>query len=763
MKISLSWLFDHIDANLSDISVSDLVNRFNQTTAEIEMVEKLSIPLEAYALAQIIEINANDTIRVSVPEWKQQALLPFRENLKLNEWYLIFKDREIYAWATSRAFGNPKDQILPAFCASDSWKKQIAAYDTILHVDNKSITHRPDMWGHRGIAREIAAMFDLPMRPFKDFITTIPVIESTTAATIKSSKNCSRIAILEGSLSTPCPSSLIIASRLLRVDSKPINAIVDLTNYVMFDLGHPMHAFDSANITNKKIIVRLAQNSEKLTILDGETLTLSSHDIVIADSKQPLSLTGVMGGAQSGISDQTTHILLEAGCFDAGTIRKTAARYKKRTESSARFEKSLDPYAVTNAIERFVRLAQETLPDFKHAASIYATGNLPQPVILEIKHNTIEQKLGITLDSKRIITLLSKLDFIPEVINSDPLTYRITIPSFRSTKDIKIKEDIIEEIGRLIGYNAIPLTLPMMKLAPKNLRYIEQARTIKNLLAHLLHLKEVKQYAFFDEAFNHTISFTSEPSATVQSPVSENWKQLVTTLMPHMLSAVANNHADHDHLRFFTSERIWKLHDESTISEHKSIAGIIWDKQTALDFYTGKNYLLSFFDALSLPITWKQVSHPTKAWFMPYQTAQLFYQDRIIGQVGIVPTTYLSSFAPGYAWAFEIDGDFLYTYKAQTPHYVPTPKYPPMSRDISILINVATSADTVSHIIANIDPRITKIELIDFFQRPEWVDKKSMTLRFIIVDIDKTLTKQEADLIWDRVADALKKEGATLR
>ena len=227
-----------------------------------------------------------------------------------------------------------------------------------------------------------------------------------------------------------------------------------------------MHAFDVGKLPDKQIVVRNAKNKETITLLDGQTVELAAEDCVVTDGKKPIALAGIMGGKESGVNAATKSIFLEAACFDAAVIRKTAMRVKKRSESSARFEKSLDPNQIVNAIERFLKLLDDNGITYKATDKIIAIGQKAIQKKLEVAHSFIEQQLGVTIDPKFVVQILEKLEFAIDYKNG---AYQIIIPSFRATKDIAIQQDIVEEVGRFYGYDKITEVLPSRETKPFDL------------------------------------------------------------------------------------------------------------------------------------------------------------------------------------------------------------------------------------------------------------------------------------------------------
>ena len=532
-----------------------------------------------------------------------------------------------------------------------------------------------------------------------------------------------------------------------------------------------MHAFDAAFITSKTIVPRRAKNKEKLTLLDGQTVELTDQDLVITDGKRPLALGGVMGGKDTGISAQTTSIFLESANFDATTIRKTAARHKQRTEASARFEKSLDPNQNVPALLRFLRLLDDAKINAR-SSEIFSLGTPTKEGELAISHEFLEKRLGVTLAPLFVAKTFSKLGFGFEQVSTDGKEgYKLTIPTFRSTKDVRIKEDIVEEIGRFFGYVNIPQELPLMQLSPSNVDWVYRVRSIKEMLAYALTMREINSYSFFDEDFLRELGWEPGPTASVQSPVSENWRRLVTSLVPGLLKAVQLNVADNDQLRFFEWARTWSTAQAGSwfsgktgnLIEKKVLAGILFDQRKAVDFYEAKEQLMILFQALNIDVAWERVDKSDCPWFLPYQTAYVTHKGDKIGIVGKIHPGFMSKVSQGDAVLFELDGDFLLRYKAPTAKFIPASRYQAVGRDISMLIPVQLTADEIMKLIEKTDNKITSVALLDFFEKDEWKDQKSMTFRFIMQDHEKTLSKEEVDAVWDTIADKLKKLGATIR
>src|SRR5579872_3186984 len=311
MKISLNWIFDHIKGDVSGVDVKQLVNKFICTTAEIEAWRKVTLATDALTVAQVKNV-ASDAITVYCYEHGKEYVLPKRNDAVIGACLMIAHNGSAAQWATSVMLGGTKDMLLPVLDVPESlraggWKSCVELDDYIIEVDNKSINNRPDLWGHRGLAREIAALLNVELRPLDEFVAQKDIVTHQSSAqvthdnpfeiTIQDTQVCDRFAALYIPSVTPTASRLNMVIRLSRLDSRAIDLLVDITNYVMLDLGQPMHAFDADALQSKKITIQQAQAGDRLLLLDGENITLTSHDIVIADGGKPVSLAGIMGGA----------------------------------------------------------------------------------------------------------------------------------------------------------------------------------------------------------------------------------------------------------------------------------------------------------------------------------------------------------------------------------------------------------------------------------------------------------------------------------
>ncbi len=748
MKVSLAWVFDHIDADWKSIDVAELTTRFNETTAEIESSKPVRFVLDELALAQVKQIEG-DRVALFVPEWDREYPLSLRTDAQIDQWFLVKSHGDGCTWATTMHLGSSKEQLLPTVSVTEDdvrghWRNQLEQEDHIWEIDNKSITHRPDLWGHRGIAREVAAILNLPLLPVEHTLQVRQRMESARAASampfhvsLNAGEGCDKFVTVYVPGAQALPSLVWMAHRLCRIDSKPIATLVDGTNYAMFDVGHPMHAFDADALNGSKITVRMAERGEKMQLLDEQEVELDPDDIVIADAERARSLAGVMGGNDSGVGAATQTLLLEAARFDGGTIRRTAIRHGIRTEASARFEKELDGEQTVHVLDRYLQLMQEAgaIPAVTYSATMLGAEAHERHVMID--HAFIERCLGVAVPVPFVQEVLSKLGFTVATDQGCDGTYHVVVPHFRVRKDIEIPEDIVEEVARFWGYHTIPSLLPSVRLSARVEQTISRMRTIKRLLAFGCDMRELHTYPFFNEPFLQELGYKPTGAIQLQNPVSENRQRLVTSLVPQLMEAIVQDGGKHEQLRFFESARTWKQ-ESDRVTERRVLAGVIFAKGEPIDFYCGKAIVQRIFKACSIDVTWDQMTESDVPWFSPYVSATLLHEGVIVGRAGQADGQWTQKLSEGYAFFFELDAAYLSSYALPVQRFEPLPKYPTVERDVSILIPVTVTVDTLSQRVQKVDLRITSVDLIDFFQKDAWGDSRAVTIRITMCDIDKS-------------------------
>lgn len=789
MKLSLAWIFDHINADWKKQDVQLIFKKFNAVTAEIEKIHYINFDLSNFFMATFIE-QAGDMLVLEIPEINKKVSLPQRAQaqdllaLKPGLCFMLKHVENDFSWATATDFDLEKGGPLPAFDVAQedllgNWREQFESSDALIEVDNKSITHRPDMWGHRGFAREIAAFLDLPFKSEAEFIKplSISMFEQKSQATQTkpfivqndAPELCSKFTGLYFSSVEHKPSNLLFASRLLKVGLKPHSGLVDATNYLMQDWSQPVHAYDAQKIGGQKIVIRKAINEEKLELLDGTTITLTDQDLVIADEEKPMCLAGVKGGLNSGVGPATTQIFFESANFQATSVRKTAQRHKLRTDSSARYEKTLDPEQALQGAGRFAKLLEQCAINAVHAQEIIVLGKQTPDEVIEVEHKFLQERSGIVLQENDVINPLTRLGFkvLATTNKHNEKIYTVHVPSFRASKDVKIKEDILEEVVRSYGFERIPHSLPHFAQEPFDVTSMMRLRSIKRFFAYAAGMTEQQNYAFHDEAFIAQLGLTPAQSATVINPVSENHCRMIDSLIPGLLKNVKENHVGQDRLAFFECGRQWRRAEKELI-ERKSLAGIIFDKRANVDFYESKQYILHLFKLIGMPteaLIWKKMTSGA-SWYNKQQTAEVFYNNYLLGYVGkadAVLVAQLDIIQGADAFIFELDLDYLLSFIAPITRMQKISKFQETSFDISILAPLTLTVAHLQQAFAQVDPLVYKVELIDFFEKDEWIDQRSLTFRFFMQHQERTLEKEDIDAAWKAAIAIAQHNGAILR
>ena len=774
MKLSLSWLADHIADDWQMPELSDVVQRLIKHTAEVDDAYVVTIQRDKLFAGQIQE-HTDDTRVVFIPELNQSFSLPVRDTPFPDAWYIVYIDTTVARWASVSDLGGGKDAPFPAVMIDDhvahtgEWRYQIPETDYIIDIDNAAITHRPDLWGHRGFARELALIMQSSLKPDTALYADCDIQDADQAhanvyqPTI-ATDGCDRFVTYSIKRVTASPSSIAMASRLARVGVRPHNMLVDITNYVMYDIGQPMHAFDADRLPEQHITVRNAHADETITALDDTQVTLRKDDMVVASGDTPLSVAGVIGGKSSGVSSETDSIVLEAAHFDPARIRTTSSHIKRRTESSMRFEKNIDPYATNLAIRRYCALLNQHGIDYSGASSAYAAGTVPEPTAIDISHTFIEKRMGLSVPSDRVCDILQALGCS---VSYDNDTYHVTIATYRRT-DLVRAEDIVEEVARIIGYDAIPLTLPHRPMYPYDMQPSQRVRTIKNHCAYALSMRELMTYAFYDTQWLQELGWNIDHAVTLSNPVSEYLQYLVTSLIPHQLQAVATNAHEHTQLRFFEWAKIWNMAN-GAVQEDESLAGIIYAKRDPDDFYTIKSELYSLFQLINMSVSWQPITadETIPQWCDRSACARLLYAAngdwKQLGYVARVDDALLSKVATGTAYAFELSGDALRHYTAADPVFYGMSKYQSTWFDISLYVPESVTVAQIESCVQQADEHIHDVYLVDMYEKAIDGYARSVTVRVTAGHTQKTLTGQEIETIRDKAHQAVKQCGVQVR
>lgn len=648
--------------------------------------------------------------------------------------------------------------------------KALGRDDIIIDIENKTLTHRPDLWGHYGIAREIAAITDEKLKPIEFFANYDQSLPNIVDVEVKDPDLCPRYITVTIDNITVEKSPEWLRTALENTGNRSINNIVDATNFVMLELGNPLHAFDTSTIKGK-IVVRRAKKDEILETLDEEEKKLDTETLIIADDEKPIAIAGVKGGLHSGINAKTSQITLEAANFNPVSIRKSSVRHGIRTESVQRFEKDLDPLLAEQAMDRLVKIIMDLCPNAKIISKKQDINNF------EYKEKTIRldlekasSKIGVEIKPDLAKSLLEKLEF---KVKTDKKFLLVTVPSFRATKDINHQDDLVEEIARLYGYEKIPSTVPELHIRPAIRQNKERSTkyTIRNILSLELGFNETINYSFYSEKTFKDCGLEESEHMKIKNYLSQEQTHMRTDLIPNLLHNAVSNLKNTDHMRLYEIGRTYKFINEFFPLEEKYIAGLILTdkKNEQSPFYqvkTAIQTLLKHLNITSLQFRHAEnktpLAHPNKhaAWFDHKSEQELIQIYELHPQVA-------QNFGleKHQVACFSINYTLLYQLNRKDRKYKAIPKFPSISIDVSMLVNKNTEVGTYEQAISKADKKlISEVKLFDFYQGkniPE--DKKSLAYKITLQAPDRTLTDEEMKAIQQKIFTNLKKEGAEIR
>ncbi len=643
--------------------------------------------------------------------------------------------------------------------------------DMVIEIDNKSITHRPDLWGHRGFAWELGALFNKEVKEPVDFslIDTLKN-EDTINIKIHDSKAAPRYSALVVKNIKIEESPLWLQARLKAIGIRPINNIVDITNYVMAEIGEPMHAFDRSKLEGDTIHVRFAEKGESIITLDGTSHELTEEDIVIADDNGPIALAGVMGGENSEISQTTREIVLEAANFNPVNIRKTAHRFDSRTDAAMRFEKSLSPELTVHALLRCYELIKEIIPEAEATSQILDAYPLPlEEIEIKITTDHIRKKLGHDIGDDRIKEILSSLRYDLKE-SGEELT--IGVPHFRATKDISIAADIVEEVGRIFGYDNIPPRAPLMPCEPpiKNRERLFE-RKVKEILSKDLDLTEVMGYSFTGEDILNKLKINEDLELRLRNPLSSEQDRLRRSLIPNMVSFILYNQRFHETFDIFEVGRTYIKEDRNSqdlAKENLRTAGVIFMKkpETPL-FYEAKYITVELLEKLNIK---KYKLTPASQEIPPYahpgRTMKLTVDGKDAGYVfELHPETGETFEIQGRVAIFDIDLDILFKAKKNPIKFSEIQKFPEVPFEISVIAERETYSEKILSIIRNTNRKyITDAKVISVYEgKPIKEGYKSVSIKTIFSDSEKTMEPETIDSLQNSIMENLKNKGFEIR
>ncbi len=816
MKISVNWLRDfvHIPA---DINLKDLAHTFTLRAAEVEHTEDMAELFDNIVVGQIKKIephpdadklkiartdvgtgellqivcggpNIAEGMYVSVAlkgarvRWHGEGDLVTMENAKIRgveSFGMICAGEEIGLAPTPEGILdlstlNTGDN--GGFTAGQPLAQALHLNDFVFEIDNKSLTHRPDLWGHYGIAREMAAITGEKLRAqeIKVQYPNSETAKNALSVKVESKKLCPRyIGVMVENVKIE-PSPAWMQKRLETVGYRPISNIVDATNYVMAELGQPMHAFDADKIKGG-IVVRPAENKEEIQTLDEVKRTLTKDMLVIADHEKAVAIAGVMGGANSEISNTTTRLILESANFHPASVRKTSTKLGLRTEAVQRFEKSLDPVLAETAMDRLCELILQIYPEARIVSpKVDIASFSTKPLTTKLDMERLRAKIGKNLPTEEAIRILESLEFkIVKTTGGKTIKkLEVEIPTFRATKDISMEDDLVEEIARIHGYENITPLLPELpaRLPEENVERVLKHRA-RQIISYGLGFSEVFNYSFYSKKDIEKTLLPEELHEKVENYLSEEQTHMRVSLVPNMLKNVAENLKSFPEFKIYEIGRTYHNLQEYFPIEEKYICGMVVKsgKKTTDVFYEAKGALeklLSYYNNASFEMRKGEshcsCAHPAKyaAW---YDKAN---GDEIARTYELHPLVAKNcGLENAQIGVFEVNFTLLAAKGFKENKYRPLTKYPEIAFDVSVIVDKNTEIGSLEKVIRKADRAlIRQVELFDLFAGPNiGEDKKAAAFSITLGADDRTLTDEEMKRVQQMIFKNLQETGGQIR
>ncbi len=630
--------------------------------------------------------------------------------------------------------------------------------DTVLDI---SITpNRSDCLSVVGIAREVAAICQTPLRyPAVGCQEYGPPAESLGGVKIDDQVGCPRYAarILEGVRIGPSPEWL--QNRLQSAGVRSINNIVDVTNYVLMELGQPLHAFDFDRLAEYRIVVRRAHSGERFTTLDGVDRSLFTDTLLICDGQRPVAIAGVMGGMNSEITSETTRVFIESAYFQPQGIRRTSKKLGLRTESSYRFERGVDPGGVIRALDRAAQLMLEV------AGGRMATGRIdvyPAPIsqpVLTLQVDRTNRFLGTRLTADQMAQILAGIEMQVEQLDDQRL--RVIPPSFR--QDVSREVDLMEEIARLAGYNSIPSIFPVASVyAEVPDAHLSSREAVRRDLAGF-GFAETITYSFVSQASLVQLRLAAEDRRIrplkLQNPLSEDQAVMRTSLVPGLLATTRRNfdHRNVD-LRIYELSKVFLATDNEQPEERYYLAGFMTGKRNPQLYYGGEDRIdytdvKGVVEAVLASFNLHGCEYrrePIEPYLHPWEAAAIFYGTQQLGTLGrLHPEVERDWDLKAPVFLFELDYDRLFQLRETRPFYQTLPKFPSVIRDMALVVEDALPVQQpMDFLKQQRQPQLEHVEIFDLYRNPQLgPDKKSVAYRLVYRAQDRNMTDEEVNII----------------
>lgn len=785
MFISINWIKDFVD--LSGLDIDELIHKFSLSTAEVENeIFYKGSDVSGVVVAEIKSVENHPEskklhlLKVDAGDGKLTDVVCGAPNVKVGMKTAFAKvgarlgeieitPRELAGYTSCGMCCSEKEigisddhsgimELDDSLVNGTDIKDVMEIDDIVFEVDNKSLTNRPDLWGHYGIAREFAALAGRPLKPLDTVDLTeykdLPKVDMKIEDPL-----CYRYSCLQFENITRKISPANMRIRLFYCGMRAINFLADLTNYLMLEMGQPMHAFDSRKV--EKIRIKRFKAPFEFQTLDGVERHIDENTLMICNDNTPVAIAGIMGGLDSEIVEDTTSLTLESATFDAVSIRKSSARLSHRTDASMRYEKSLDPEMTVTAVARFVKL----LSDFDGGVKV--TSSLTDEyakkfdkVTLSFDKRFVDRYTGIEIDNETIVKTLTALGFNVKLDGDD---FTVDVPSWRATKDVTLKADIIEEITRIYGYDNFDVhtaAAPLYPVRPFAEKSIEDK--IKDILVKEFSLHEVHSYIWEYSDEYKKLGIVTEPNVKLLNATNPNIETIRKSMIPTQLCQIKTNSSYAPSFGIFEIGRTVDGIDENNLCrEHKKLAVTLFSKTETTETLYFK--LIRMISIAVDDIKHKSLSFTAKEtglnYIHPKNFNAIVCDGKEIGEIGVVHPEVLKNIDKKANVVFlEVDMKDLVETENAGIKYAEASKYPSIEVDVTF---VADTFRPIKEAIALINSELVKkTSVVDTYND---ANGKSITIRIVFSHPERTLVKDEVMAIVNELIAKLESKGIKLK
>ena len=802
MKISYNWLKDFLP--LEDLSPQEIAEILTLKVCEVEKVEEPYPYLKDYLVVEIKEVKKHpereklfvcevttgkESIEVvsgarNIQKGAKYPWIPpgkklpngkeigIRNFAGVSSYGMLLSAKEL---DLEELFPEEKEDellLLEDAPLGESLHKFLWEEDFVLEIDNKSITHRPDLWSHFGFARELSALLErkLKKNPWEERFPEEDTSFSSLSIEIQENSALAYAgAVIEGFQVKPSP--LWIRKRLLLGGMRPINNVVDASNYVLLEIGQPTHAFDREKLKEEKIVVSFSKEGERIRTLDQKDRILPQGIVVIRDGKKPVAIGGIIGGEETEVKESTRVIFLESATFYRPHIRKGISLLKLRTEASQRFEKGQTPDLVLPGIYRFAHILKESSPSIKLGKISSVFLEKPKKNYIQTSYHYFEERLGIPIEKSTIASILTRLNM--KVKEKGDSSIEVEVPSYRSYYDIEIPEDLVEEVGRILGYEKIQEKAPLGEISPPS--YKNHLRDLEHFLREFfsktLQFFEVYNYPFIGEKEISLDTRFSSSAIKLKNPPWQEKPFLRNSPLAPLLRNIEENVKKEKELFFYEIERIFIPQKNSLPKERYFIAGVLFrrskDKLSLLEGL--KSALFSLLEELSLSFSEISLSRYQEKIFHPYRAGSISSLFRY-GEIHPYITHEIYKIRDR-VYYFEAFLEDLLPFFLRRKKYSPPLAYPLYDFELTLLMpkyqEFIHLQKTIQEIAKEIAP--PGISLYHFWVKsvyegdPIPKDKKAISLYFSWRHPYRTITHEEARTLIDTLVARLREKGYPLR